>query len=127
MKEGLPEDVTREQAIYHIRRLRSSCELLRELDSGNFPLANYSSGETKTRKMQGFPGEKLKKDEEPEPVSLPVFGKNPRDTHNLRFAVCSAIFSDLQLISEWGGRADALAMINDSRFPTKMVIYEKHS
>lgn len=124
MKEGLPADVTKEQALYHIRRLRESCELLRSLDSGSYPLRFYSSGETKPRKQQGFPGEKLKRDEEPEPVSLPVFGTTPRDTHCLRFAVAQAIFSDLQLLSEWGGHDDALALINESRFPTKLVIYD---
>jgi len=74
--------------------------------------------------MQGFPGEKLKKDQEPEPVSLPVFGETPRDIHCLRFAVTQAIFSDFMLLSEWGGHDDALAMIQESRFPTKGVIYE---
>jgi hypothetical protein len=123
----LPRGVTKDQALYHIRRLRESCELIRSIDSGSYPLRFYSSGEVEHKKMQGFPGEKLKKDEEGEPVSLPVFGTTPRDTHCLRFAVTQAIFSDLQLISEWGGHDDAIAMVNESRLiPKKGTIYERH-
>jgi hypothetical protein len=126
VKEGLPEDVTREQVLYHVTRLRESCELLRTLDSGDYPLALYSSGETQVKK--NAKGQTLvDKDRQVimEPVALPIFGTTPRDTHCLRFAVTQAIFSDLSLLSEWGGHDDALAMIDEARlFPRKAVVYE---
>lgn len=123
----LPEGVTKDQALYHVGRLQASCKLLRYLDSGDYPLSHYSSGETNPRKVvkTSFAGERIKEIVE-EPVSLPVFGTTPRDIHCLRFAVCSAIFSDLQLLSKWGGHNEAIQMIEDSKlFPKKGTVYER--
>jgi hypothetical protein len=129
VKEGLPEDVTREQVLYHVTRLRNSCNLLRTLDSGDYPLALYSSGETQVKK--NAKGQTLvDKDRQVimEPVALPIFGTTPRDTHCLRFAVTQAIFSDLELLSEWGGREEAQALVNESRLvPKSTMIYERRT
>jgi hypothetical protein len=130
MKECLPEDVTQEQVLYHVKRLRFSCNLLRSLDLGEFgALQFYSSGETQLKKNSR--GQiYVDKDHHPieEPVALPLFGKLPSDTHCLRFAVASAIFSDLRLLSEWGGKDDALALIDETRlFPKKGIVYESQS
>lgn len=124
MKECLPADVTKDQVLYHVKRLRFSCNLLRSLDLGEFgALQFYSSGETEIKRNSK--GQIcVDKDHHPieEPVALPIFGKLPSDIQCLRFAVCSAIFSDLQLLSEWGGKEDAIAMINESR-----TVYESKS
>ena len=129
MAEGeprIPEGVTREQALYHIRRLQSSCNLLRDIETGNIPVSHYSSGEVELKK--NAKGQTcVDKDNHPieVPVALPIHGVTPRDTHCLSFAVKSAIFSDLSLLSEWGGHDDALAMIDEARlFPRKAVVYE---
>lgn len=127
MKETvLPEGVTRDQALYHIRRLQSSCNLLREIETGNMPMSSYSSGETEFKKNDK--GQILvNKENHPVeiPVSLPIYGATTRDTHCLAFAVKSAIFSDYQLLSSWGGKEDAQAMINESRLcPKKAIVYE---
>jgi hypothetical protein len=109
--------------------LRESCELLRTLDSGDYPLALYSSGETQVKK--NAKGQTLvDKDRQVimEPVALPIFGTTPRDTHCLRFAVTQAIFSDLELLSEWGGREEAQALVNESRLvPKSTMIYERRT
>ena len=129
MKECLPEDVTKDQVLYHVTRLRNSCNLLRSLDSGDFPLSLYSSGETELKRNSK--GQLLvDKDHHPieVPVALPIFGETPRDIHCLRFAVTQAIFSDLSLLSEWGGREEAQALVNESRLvPKKGIIYERQS
>ena len=123
MKEGLPEDVTKEQVLYHVTRLRNSCNLLRTLDTGDYPLQFYSSGETQVKR--NAKGQTLvDKDRQVimEPVALPIFGTTPRDIHCLRFGVTQAIFSDLELLSEWGGRDEALALIGESK-----LLYERRT
>lgn len=126
-EQCLPEDVTEEQILYHVQRLRNSCNLLRTLDSGDYPLPFYTSGETELKR--DAKGQLLvDKDHHPikVPVALPIFGTTPRDTHCLSFAVKSAISADFDLLSEWGGHEDAMEMINETKlFPKNGTIYAR--
>ena len=78
------------------------------------PTSTWSSGETEFKK--DAKGQiMVNKENHPIeiPVFLPIYGATPQDTHCLSFAVKSAITSDFQLLSGWGGRDDALALINE--------------
>lgn len=122
MSQELPHEVAESL----VNRFTANCDTLRQLDSGDYPLAFYSSGETQIR--HNAKGQILvDKDHHPltEPVALPVYGKLPSDTHCLRFAVCQAIYSDLGLFIEMGGGDDALDIINSRRlFPKKGTVYQ---
>lgn len=105
-------EVSKRDAELYVNRLVASCDLLRSIDSGNFPISHYSSGEFKIKRRRGADGKVY---EESDPVFLPLY-KDPKSSMlGLRFLVCSAIFSDFMQLSEWGAREQALEVINERR------------
>ena len=129
MKEGLPEDVTKDQVLHEVEGLRSSCILLRQLESRDYPLEYYSSGEVEFKRNDK--GQLLvDKDHHPieVPVALPVYGKLPSDNACLLHGVKRSIGSRLQMLSEWGGHDEAMDMIREYQLiPKKGTIYERKS
>jgi hypothetical protein len=113
----LPESVTKVQAKMYAERLVTSCDLLRSLDTGNFPLTVYSSGETRQKKI--FNKETRNWELVEEPVDLPIFKDQKSSMLGLRFALCSAIFSDFMMLSSWGLREEALCVINERKINGK--------
>jgi hypothetical protein len=128
MKEGLPEGVTRDQVLHEVEGLRSSCTLLREIETGNMPNSTWSSGEkdfkrdAKGQVMHDKDGKIIFG-----PVALPIYGVTPRDTHCLSYGVKRAIGSRLQMLTEWGGHDEAMEMIREYQLKPKGVIYERQS
>ena len=125
----MPEDVTKDQVLHEVEGLRSSCILLRSLESGDYPLEFYGSGEVELKR--NAKGQLLvDRDHHPieVPVALPIFGKLPSDSACLLHGVKRSIGSRLQMLTEWGGHDDAMLIIREYQLiPKKGVIYERQS
>ena len=87
-----------------------SCNLLRVIDTGDYPLKEYSSGE-----VSGFKRVHTKNGWEEMEVfeSLPIFPEGNKK--GLRFAVAKTIFETRELLKQWGVAEEADEVINERR------------
>lgn len=90
----------------YTRRLVDACNLLRVIDTKDYPLKEYSSGEHKQVRAKN--GGWVETDEF---VSLPIY---PKDRiKGLRFGVSHTIFDTRTMLSRWGALDEADKVIRE--------------
>lgn len=89
---------TPQDAEFYIDRLTKACELRWEIDSGNYPLTVYSSGE---RKEKHTPKGVVETDEF---VYLPIYKDPHSPVRGLRFGVLHTIFETSEMLGRMGLR-----------------------
>lgn len=80
------------------QRLINSCQLLRSLDSGNYPLSHYSAGEKSVKRVFDVKRNETRTTETI--VDIPIWPEGP--VRGLRYGVTKAIFSDLEELTRLG-------------------------
>lgn len=90
--------ITPQDAEFYIDRLTRVCELRWEIDSGNYPLTHYSSGE---RKEKRTPKGVVETDEF---VYLPIYKDPQSPVKGLRFGVLHTIFETAEMLGSMGLR-----------------------
>jgi hypothetical protein len=98
---------TCEDAQLYMERLIRSCETLQSLDSGNYPLRFYSSGEI-AKRIVNKEGKVIRE----EYAELPIFRPDKGIEKGLRLGVCYAIFSDLSMLKEMGVGQEAKDIVD---------------
>ncbi len=94
----------------YVQRLVGACDLLRTIDTGDYPFKEYSSGEvSRTKRVYTKDGW----EEREEYASLPIFPKDKMK--GLRFAVCKTIFETRELFYRWDVGQAADEVINERK------------
>ena len=92
----------------YTRRLVDACELLRVIDSKDYPLQAYSSGEHKQKKLANGGWQ-----ETDEFVSLPIYPE--KKALGLRWAVSYTIFDTRTMLNRWGALEEADKFIDNTK------------
>lgn len=102
-------------AQFYIGRLVGLCELRQSIDSGNYPLKHYSSGEEKAAQVQVRP-DGVKEIVPAQIVELPIYKPEKGREKGLRYGVLFGIYSTWNILHEMGlGReADEIVVFDRS-------------
>ena len=101
---------SREIVEVYVNRLVDSCNLLRTIDTGDYPFREYSSGE-----VSGTKRVHTKDGWETQDVyaSINIFPEGNKK--GLRFAVSKTIFETREVLKQWGAIEEADEVINKAR------------
>jgi hypothetical protein len=102
--------VTSQDAELYLTRLIKSCELRQSLDSGNYPLTHYSSGEEKAAQVRVRP-DGIKEIVPTEIVQLPIWKPQKGREKGLRYGVLFSIYSDFNMLCEMGLQKEATEIV----------------